>query len=201
MQLRGFFADNFGNWHLLHQHLPDGGLRYRTPLIQYKILMGEPFVLGINEGADILQQIFPEITHLKVGTEEYDITEKRLFIRTDEFGTTADFIPYAFLTPWLALNQENYEAYQKYGSWQKRRELLSKILVGNILSIAKGINYTVTEPITVKFDHLRETRTTLKGTPMLGFLGDFQINFAIPEYWGIGKSVARGFGTIARCSW
>jgi hypothetical protein len=35
-------------------------------------------------------------------------------------------------------------------------------------------------------------------TPMIGFLGNFSVNFEIPDYWGIGKSVSRGFGTIKR---
>jgi hypothetical protein len=33
---------------------------------------------------------------------------------------------------------------------------------------------------------------------MLGFLGNFSVNFEIPDYWGIGKSVSSGFGTIKR---
>ncbi len=33
---------------------------------------------------------------------------------------------------------------------------------------------------------------------MLGFLGTFSVNFEIPNYWGIGKSVSRGFGTVIR---
>jgi hypothetical protein len=33
---------------------------------------------------------------------------------------------------------------------------------------------------------------------MLGFLGTFSVNFDIPDYWGIGKSVSRGFGTIVK---
>jgi predicted nucleotidyltransferase len=31
---------------------------------------------------------------------------------------------------------------------------------------------------------------------MLGFLVAFSFNFAIPDYWGIGKSVARGGETL-----
>jgi len=34
---------------------------------------------------------------------------------------------------------------------------------------------------------LKEVQTKLKGTPMLGFLGIFSVNFEIPDYWGIGK--------------
>ncbi len=45
---------------------------------------------------------------------------------------------------------------------------------------------------------MKEVSTSLKGTPMLGFLGTFSVNFAIPDYWGIGKSVSRGFGTVKR---
>jgi hypothetical protein len=33
---------------------------------------------------------------------------------------------------------------------------------------------------------------------MLGFLGSFSVNFEIPDYWGIGESMSRGFGTIKR---
>ena len=34
--------------------------------------------------------------------------------------------------------------------------------------------------------------------PMLGFIGTFSVNFEIPDYWGVGKSVSRGFGTVKR---
>ena len=36
---------------------------------------------------------------------------------------------------------------------------------------------------------------------ILGFLGSCSVNFEIPDYWGIGKSVSMGFGTIRRCRW
>ncbi|MBW1679139.1 MAG: CRISPR-associated endonuclease Cas6, partial [Deltaproteobacteria bacterium] len=103
-----------------------------------------------------------------------------------------------FLTPWLALNEKNYEKYQRVGRWEKKKELLEKILIGNIISMSKSLGYTVPKPIKATIDKLREVKTSLKGTPMLGFLGTFSVNFEIPDYWGIGKSVSRGFGTIKR---
>jgi len=33
---------------------------------------------------------------------------------------------------------------------------------------------------------------------MIGFKGNFMVNFEIPDYWGIGKSVSRGFGTLVK---
>ena len=56
-KLRGFFANKFGDYILVHHHLNDKKLFYKSPLIQYKILEGNPFVIGINEGAIILQKI------------------------------------------------------------------------------------------------------------------------------------------------
>jgi hypothetical protein len=64
--------------------------------------------------------------------------------------------------------------------------------------MTKGLGYTVPDPIKAKIANIREVSTSLKGTPMLGFLGTFSVNFEIPDYWGIGKSVSRGFGTVKR---
>jgi len=43
--------------------------------------------------------------------------------------------------------------------------------------ISKSLGYTVPEPITVNFGNLKEVNTSLKSTPMLGFLGTFSVNF------------------------
>jgi len=92
----------------------------------------------------------------------------------------------------------NYEKYIKFGTWEKKRTLLGKILIGNIISMSKSLGYTVLESIKANILKLKEVKTSLKGVPMLGFLGDFSVNFEIPDYFGIGKSVSRGFGTVKR---
>ncbi len=66
--------------------------------------------------------------------------------------------------------------------------------------MSKGLGYTVPEPIKANILKIREVSTSLKGTPMLGFLGEFSVNFEIPDYFGLGKSVSRGFGTVKRVS-
>jgi hypothetical protein len=36
----------------------------------------------------------------------------------------------------------------------------------------------------------------------MGFLGTFSVNFNIPDYLGLGKSVSRGFGPVKKTkSW
>lgn len=72
--------------------------------------------------------------------------------------------------------------------------MLERILVGNIISMSKGLRYTVPGQIEANIFDLREIHTKLKGTPMLGFKSTFSVNFEIPDYWGIGKSMSRGLG-------
>jgi hypothetical protein len=55
--------------------------------------------------------------------------------------------------------------------------------------MSKSLGYTVPAPIEAKIHHLKEVKPSLKGTPMLGFLGNFSVNFAIPDYRGVGEPV------------
>jgi len=124
--------------------------------------------------------------------------EKTITIKEEDIDIQGISLSYSFLTPWLALNEKNYEKYQGLENWAEKKRFLAKILVGNIISMSKGLGYTVPEPIKADISKIREVRTSLKGTPMLGFLGTFSVNFSIPDYFGLGKSVSRGFGTVRR---
>ncbi len=197
--LRGFIAAKFPEYELLHQHDNDkGGLKYLYPKIQYKVLDGIPFILGIDEGTDIVKAVAKKIENVKLAGKDYKIINKTVIEKSSTISIIENPSSYSFLTPWLALNEKNYERYQRCGTWAKRKELLEKTLIGNIISMSKSLGYTVPEPIKAEIINLKEVPTSLKGTPMLGFLGTFSVNFEIPDYWGIGKSVSRGFGTVVR---
>jgi hypothetical protein len=197
--LRGNFATCFEKNLLMHQHEGEDKYLYRYPMVQYKILDGKSTVLGIGKGAELLNKIHKEVNVIDMNGHKYEIIEKTIFCGYTFFTHSRESFPYSFLTPWLALNEKNYEKYQRLGSWGKKKELLEKILIGNIISMSKSLGYTVPEPIKANINKLKEVQTFLKGTPMLGFLGTFSVNFEIPDYWGIGKSVSRGFGTVKRC--
>jgi hypothetical protein len=195
-KLRGYIAKHYRDIPHFHQHT---GKRfdYNHPLIQYRIIDGYPLIVGLREGS-ILLQIMDRFSELKLGINTYQVLETKCETIPSEIGSTHKLISYSFLNPWLALNEKNYERYQMLGSWGKKEELLEKILIGNIISMSKSLGYTVPAPIQADIHHLKEVKTSLKGTPMIGFLGTFSVNFEIPDYWGIGKSVSRGFGTIKR---
>ena len=196
VRLRGFISRIFSNNILLHNH-DNESLRYSYPRVQYKVIDSHAIVLGLAEGIEALKPL-AQLNRIVIGHEDIHIDDFEIIEDKSPLGILSNHQPYSFLTPWLALNEKNYEKYQKLGTWAKKKELLESILIGNIISMSKSLGYTVPEPIKANIISLKEVQTKLKGTPMLGFLGTFSVNFSIPDYWGIGKSVSRGFGTIKR---
>ena len=193
-KLRGFFATSFNEHALLHQHVTDR-LIYKYPLIQYKMLQGSPLILGINEGADVLKEIYDKFDEIKLGESKYRIMERGVSIKSEEFGCTEEIHSYRFATPWLALSQDNYHRFQN-ASREEKRELLRKILVGNILSASKGLSYVAKEHIRLEVGRMQDEICLLKGTKVTGIRGEFTATFAIPDFMGLGKSVSRGFGAV-----
>lgn len=195
-KLRGFFATNFNEHALLHQHITDK-LIYKYPLIQYKMLDRTPLVLGINEGAEVLKEIYDKFNEIKLGESKYSIMERGITLKNEEFGCSNQILSYRFATPWLALSQENYPKYLD-ASWEDKKDLLRRILVGNILSASKGLGYVAKEHIRLEVGRMQDEICMLKGTNVTGFRGEFTTNFAIPDYIGLGKSVSRGYGAVVR---
>jgi hypothetical protein len=196
--LRGAISHLNRNNVLFHQHANDELLIYNYPLIQYKIIEGNGIIVGLDKGAVPVAKMNLLKKQMNLVNMEYIVEQQTLSFLVSYIGIHDRNREYKFLHPWLALNEKNYQKYQRLGTLAKRKELLEKILIGNILSMSKSLGYTVPAPIEAKIIDLKEVPTKLKGNPMLGFLGTFSVNFEIPDYWGIGKSVSRGFGTVKR---
>jgi len=76
-----------------------------------------------------------------------------------------------------------------------RRRLLERILIGNFLSLAKGLGVHLEAHLQARitsFNH-RQVNTPV---PMLGFKIQFVSNFLLPEFLGVGKMVSKGFGLM-----
>ena len=107
---------------------------------------------------------------------------------------------YNFITPWLGLSQKNYKKYRNDyldASAKEKMKFLKKLIIGNILSFAKGVDWWVEGEIVVEAK-LEEVSVKFKNEEMIGFKGYFYSNIYLPEFIGLGKSTSRGFGTIRR---
>lgn len=195
-KLRGYFANLFRERSpLLHNHFEDGSLRYKYPLVQYKVVDSVPILLGLNEGAALLTEMFLKVSELKIDNVVYPVLSKNLDHFHVEVNLDNQLHTYQFANLWMALNTDNYERYNSKRSSAEKQELLNTVLRNNLLSFFKGVNIWIDTPVMVK-GVFEERKTQFKGQSMLAFSGQFVTNALLPDLVGIGKSVSRGFGTI-----
>ncbi len=197
--LRGFFGRQFEDEVLMHNHGPNDELVYQYPRVQFKVLDRFAYLIGVNQGADLLQRLWLEIDQAKIGSEELLVLESHMETESTMIEATGESVRYRFVTPWLALNQKNFQEYTQSKSQSFRREKLDRTLVGNCLGMCKSLGIRLSDRITADSSSLHSMKTTLKSQSMIGFVGTFTINLNLPDRLGLGKSVSRGFGTIEKC--
>ncbi len=122
--------------------------------------------------------------------------EARLGRRSERLSES-DTLSYRFRTPWLGLNQENHARYEVRA--RPGAPGVARARDGRQLPfVGQGIRSLGSGRIKADCRDLRPVQVGLKGVAMVGFVGDFRVNFRIPDHAGIGKSVSRGFGTVER---
>lgn len=193
--LRGFFGQQYKNRPEFHHHGQEG-LIYQHPLIQYKVLGGVGRVMGVGVGSFLLRAIVPPET-LDLNGEKLEVLENNMTTQVVHLGPSPAKLHYRFLTPWLALNEENFRTYTRTKDQKEKNELLVRILIGNLLSLCKAIGISVEERLEVELAVEESTLVEIKkAVNLLGLQGNFHTNFQLPPFWGIGKQSARGFGAV-----
>ncbi len=193
-KLRGYIGNQF-DYPLLHNHYAGNKILYSYPLIQYHVIDGEASIVGIEEGADLLREIADDITELRLSDSYYKVEDRNIVNDEINVSTTNKEYHYKFITPWLALNKNNFERFNKIEGWKDRKVFLNRILTGNILSMAKGLGIIVDRMIYPK-TRLDFANAKYKSVNMLAFTGEFRVRFRIPDYFGFGKGASHGFGTV-----
>lgn len=197
--LRGAVVNGVGREKVLfHNHL-GSQFRYGYPLIQYKSINGRPTLLslesGVEESIGLLQ-----INDLSLNINGRTICSEMRSISYDYFvcDFSESLISYA-ISNWFALNESNYSKYIDLSNEADRFSFLESILVGNIITLAKGLHWNLMHRVQVSLIRMYRERTfKFKNLRMLGFDLMFKTNVILPNHIGLGKSVARGFGVIQR---
>lgn len=185
---------------LFHNHLPNNsGYRYSYPLIQYKRINQKAAIFCIGPGTDTIGQFFFDSDlELRIGER----TEKFEIENINAHRSRIQLWDYKFqyrIRKWLALNQDNYDIYSKLESVAEKSSFLEKILTGNILSFAKGLDIFFDKQVECKITRINDPKSTwYKGVKMNMFDAEFSTNISIPDYAGLGKGVSIGYGTTVR---
>ena len=191
---RGYIGRLFREYDIVHNHdLETGEHKYRYPQIQYNVLDGFPIILAIgDEAIEVFALIFTQLNEIALKNHTLVIENRVMEVTEDRFGIAPQFCMYRFMSPWIALNSRNYNEYRQADE-TRRQAILSKCLIGNLLSMSRSMNYEVDEQICLEHN-LQSRMVVMKGGKMLGFTGLFKTNFFIPDFLGIGRSCSFGFG-------
>lgn len=197
-KVRGYFSRQFAQFDLIHNHqVTSGKYLYRYPAVQFKIhdcLAVHAYkVLGIA----VLKELFLEAETIVIEDRVLTINSKEIEAKEVEFGEDGQQYVYEFVTPWMALNQENFKDYMSLESDKQRKEKLHAILINNIIAFCKFSGYTIQDRLEVK-SSFTPVPANLKGKTHLAFKGEFMVNFLLPDLLGLGKSTSRGYGNIIR---
>jgi hypothetical protein len=194
-ELRSHLAGKLGEYTALHKENASG-IIYRYPVVQCKQIKNSLISFGISQGADFLFEHTRGLKEISHGTTACTILERDSAIQLEEFGT-GTLQTYEFLTPWLALNQQNAKKFYTLKGKVERDAFMHSILINNLAMLAKSLDYKIPEPIQCEAK-IRFRIDRIGRENVIVFLGKFRTNLKIPDYFGIGQSVSQGFGTI-RC--
>jgi hypothetical protein len=181
---------------LFHNHTDDG-FRYSYPLIQYKRIGGKAAIMCVGEGTEVIGEFFcRQELSLQIGKRSIVCEVDEIVAKYHNITITEELIPYR-IRKWVPFNSENYETYMKAKGIVEKYQILEKIMTGNILSMAKGLEMTIETPLCVKLEEIIDTyNITFKGIKMMSFDLDFMANITMPDFLGLGKGVSHGFGNI-----
>lgn len=197
-EFRGAVIEKVGRSNIIfNNHLDDAKYKYGYPLIQYKSINRRPTIMCIEEGVDEIHHFFNQ-KHwdLKINDRILQLSLYDLQLKQFNVQVWENMFEYR-LRKWLPLNQQNYESFMSVDGLAEKVTFLEKILIGNILSFAKGIKWTVEKQIKVKITDFTQTNPVrVKDTLRESFEVSFKSNVFLPDYIGLGKNVTRGFGTV-----
>jgi hypothetical protein len=197
-KFRGAIVNKIGREHILfHNHYNDNQLRYAYPLIQYKTFNKKAGFICINEGTDDVHAFFSKHNwNINIEGREMQLSIESLAANNFNLQVWDKFFYYT-IYEWIALNKANFEIYKKTETAVDRLKMLERILIGNILSFAKGVELTVEKPIELNIlSVVNEKQVKYKGVQLVSFNAEFKTNFFIPNFIGLGKGVSTGFGIV-----
>ncbi len=183
---------------LFHNHEGET-FRYAYPLIQYKRIQRNAALVCINEGTEVVGLLLNKgIINCELGNRSVEMEIDS--VKANQFllqSWDSNFSYY--LRKWLPLNQENYVEYQKLDGIAEKCQFLERILIGNILSMGKGLGIHFDKEISAKITNIESTTTLrYKNIKLMGFDVEFKSNVSLPDYIGLGKGASTGFGMVAR---
>ncbi len=194
-QVKGVFMKQYPNSTVIP--MLDG--RYRDkflyPRVQVKILNEQIYLVGIKDGADPVLEMTKDFELLNFGNITFNILDVDVEESLDPFKHVDQLLRYRFVSPWVALSKNTQKRY-KFLKNKDRMAFLNRLLGQNIVFLAREMGVDLNDKVytTLKLNSLFPKPVFENNWG--SFSGEFQTNFVLPNYIGLGNGITRGYGAI-----
>ena len=197
---RGAVASVFRTETAFHGHDGDRTVA-RYPEVHYRWGAAGPTLFAIGPAAQLAMAHPWQGASVRIGADERRVLDVDWSVTPIERAYSRRLVRYDLGAPWIALNQDNHAAYRALRAAARRAEL-DRILVGNLLSMSKGLGWfhAPGETVYAAFEPVREVRCEVKDNALVGFEGSFVTNLDLPDHLAVGRSVSLGFGWFRRAA-
>lgn len=204
-RFRGAVARKVGLEHeWYHNHNNEtGGYHQRYPLIQYKLDTHNgqirPMLLCLDQGIEEAHHFFSQANwDLRIGEQEHEMRIAQLHVNQHTLHVWEHPMHYR-IHKWKAFNTENYAHYNSLKGIAEQFAFLERLLATHIIAFASGVGWNAEPRFEVKItDMLKKEWIEHKGIKMLAFTMEFEANVSLPDFIGLGKGAALGFGVVRR---
>ena len=200
--LRGACVDVFGvnSSAVVLQRSAEGDFCYSYPLVQYHRNNGNAAIVMVGDGVQWASKLLeqPE-RNVRLGRRDVYLKIESAQPATYEVGIEDGSVHSYDLTQWCAFNETNYQKWLTAKSSLGKVKVLESILVGNIISLLKGLGIEASTKIEVCIAHVsKPTQINLKGNAAFVFDISFDCNVSLPMGVGVGKNASLGYGVVCK---
>jgi len=194
-QVKGVLMRKFQNKEIVP--MLDGSYRdkFLYPRIQVKILDEQIHFVAISEGVSPIKDVLSNLDELDFGNITFKISDTEIEEKEDYFKPISKLISYRFVTPWIALNQATGNRYRSLKN-EEKASYLNNLLGQNIVFMSREMGLELESNIFMKVKLPSFSPKTVDENNWGAFDGEFETNFVLPNYLGIGNGITRGYGTI-----
>jgi hypothetical protein len=194
-QVKGVFMKHYSKSSVIP--MLDGTYRdkYLYPRVQVKILNEQIYVVGIKEGANAVRELSKEAKKLNFGNITFEVVDTDVETTENRFQHIDKLLRYRFVSPWVALGNTTQNRY-KFLKNKDRIAFLNKLLGQNIVFLGREMEIDLNEKVYTKIRLNSLLPKPVDEDNWGAFSGEFQTNFVLPDYIGIGNGITRGYGAI-----
>jgi hypothetical protein len=185
---------------LFDNHLEQGGLSYRYPRVQYKRLGQKMSVLCLQEAVERVGKFFGGELEVVLDGEPHKLHLSDLKLHQHRIVVWQQTELEYTLDNWSPFSQQSHQQYERLDGVVERMAFLQERLLKHIMAFLRSVEAVPSRRVEVRLLDLSrpDTRTLHHYSGVVFPRVRFATNVMLPQFIGLGRHSAIGFGILKR---